>query len=67
MYGNPTRRAPEQDAATRLGVALSNAQKALPSLRLGQIVQNATDGDAFYATDEELIKAVNSYVSKTRG
>ena len=67
MFGSPNRRAPEQDKATRLGIALSNAQLALPDQRLGQIIQNASDGDAFYATDEELIKAVNSYVARARG
>lgn len=67
MFGNPTRRAPEQDTGTRLGIALSNAQKALPSQRLGQIISNATDGDAFYADDVELIKSINDYLAQARG
>jgi len=38
-----------------------------PNLRIGQILANAWDADMFYATDEELARALNQlFVSYTQ-
>ena len=43
--------------------ALRDAMFAFPSLRFGQIIQNATKGrDLFYMADEHLARMLRTYI-----
>ena len=49
----------------QLSKALEEAQKALPYLRIGQIIDNACcETSVFYVEDERLVKLINEFVAE---
>lgn len=38
--------------------------RAPPSLRIGQVISNAVDGDVFYVSDDDLVESIRDYVAK---